>query len=92
MAELLGLGEWFAVFAPFGVRSRDCVVPEVGRFSTNGIGFTVNDYMPLLTIPPRRDRILIWQIMVERMTSEVFESTAGSNFGEGQSMFWGAQR
>jgi len=36
MGELLGLGEWFADFARFGVRFWDCVFPEVGKFSTRG--------------------------------------------------------
>jgi hypothetical protein len=43
MAELIGLGKRFAVLAPLGVRFRDCVVPEVGKFSVGGIGFEVLD-------------------------------------------------
>src|SRR5882672_9772350 len=43
MAESLGLGMQFAVHAPLCVRFRDCVVPEVGKFSTDGIRFEVLD-------------------------------------------------
>ncbi len=41
MAELIGLGMRFAVLAPLGVHFRDCVVPEVGKFSTGRSRFQV---------------------------------------------------
>jgi hypothetical protein len=43
MAESLGLGKQFAVHASLCVRFRDCVVPEVGKFSTGRIRGTVLD-------------------------------------------------
>ncbi len=43
MAELLGIGKRFAILAPLGVRFRECLVPEVGRFSKDGIRFEVLD-------------------------------------------------
>jgi hypothetical protein len=43
MAELLGIGKRFAILTPRGVRFRECLVPEVGRFSKGGIMFEVLD-------------------------------------------------
>jgi hypothetical protein len=54
---------------------------ESGRLDDSTAG-TVN--LPLLTIPLGQVRILIWKIVVRRMTSEVVKNTGESSFGEGQ--------
>jgi hypothetical protein len=43
--------------------------------------------LPLLTIPPRQDQILISKILVGRKTSEVVEYADESSFGEVQQIW-----
>jgi hypothetical protein len=43
MAKLISLGKRDMVLAPLGVRFRERVVPEMGKFSARGIMFAALD-------------------------------------------------
>src|SRR5215468_2000416 len=69
-------------FASLNPCPYEKVRPSFFSYTYRHLALTVN--LPLLTIPLGQVRILIWKIVVMRMTSEVVENTGESSFGEGQ--------